>query len=432
MQGALLTERRLAPDRPLDPELYNMISRKLRLLHIIASVDPAYGGPVEGILQQNRATRLIEREIVSLDPADAPFLRDFPIKTYALGSYKTGHGWGNLLKRYGVTGKLLPWLRSHVRNYDCVIVNGLWNFSTFAASRVLPTSGVPYFVFTHGMLDPWFRRNFRAKHALKQCFWLFNEGWLLKNSNAALFTSEEERELAGTMFWGFDYKKRVVGYGTSDPLPGNEDQEEMFRRAVPGLAQKSFILFLSRIHPKKGCDLLIEAFARIAHEFPETDLVVAGPDQSGMLEAFRRLATERGIASRVHFPGMLTGGVKWGAFRSADAFALPSHSENFGIVVAEALACGAPVLVSDKVNIWREIKSADAGFVERDTVDGTTTALSGYLSLSSEAKQQMKLNARLCFERNFNIEKNVEAFEALVSAAVAGARVVRGDDQRPA
>src|SRR4051812_25005221 len=81
-----------------------MINRKLRILHIIASVDPAYGGPVEGILQQNRATRLIEREIVCLDPSDAPFLRDFPIKTYALGSYKTGHGWGNLLRRYGVTG----------------------------------------------------------------------------------------------------------------------------------------------------------------------------------------------------------------------------------------------------------------------------------------------------------------------------------------
>ncbi|RTE90031.1 glycosyltransferase [Bradyrhizobium sp. LVM 105] len=396
-----------------------MSPRKLKLLHIIASVDPAYGGPVEGILQQNRVTRSLEREIVSLDPADAPFLLDFPIRTHALGSYKTGQGWGNLFKRYGFTGMLIPWLKSHIRNYDCVVVNGLWNFSTFAAARVLPNSGTPYFVFTHGMLDPWFRSNFRAKHALKQCFWLFNEGWLLRGSNAALFTTEEELELAKTMFWGFDYKRQVVGYGTSSPPATSDEQERAFRRAVPNLANRSFVLFLSRVHPKKGCDLLIEAFANVAHQFPEVDLVVAGPDQSGMLEGFKRLAAERGVASRVHFPGILLGEAKWGAFRAADAFALPSHSENFGIVVAESLACGTPVLISNKVNIWREIKSANAGFVEDDTIEGTTLALSGYLSLRPEAKQEMKINARICFERKFNIEKNVEIFERLVSAAVS-------------
>ncbi|MCK1305155.1 MULTISPECIES: glycosyltransferase [unclassified Bradyrhizobium] len=404
-----------------------MISRKLKVLHIIASVDPAFGGPVEGILQQNRATRSIEREIVSLDPADAPFLLDFPIKTYALGSYKTGQGWRNFVKRYGVSGHLIPWLKSHVRDYDCIVVNGLWNFSTFAASRVLPNGGVPYFVFTHGMLDPWFRSSFRAKHALKQCFWLFNEGRLLANSNAALFTTQEERELARTMFWGFDYEKEVVGYGTSDPPPANQDQERQFRRLVPGLGARPFILFLSRIHPKKGCDLLIEAFARVGRQFSGTDLVIAGPDQSEMLGAFKKLATERRIADRVHFPGMLTGEAKWGAFRSADAFALPSHSENFGIVVAEALACGTPVLVSNKVNIWREIKSAKAGFVEEDTIEGTTSALSDYLSLRSAAKEQMKLNARVCFEQNFDVQKNVDAFESLVQRAVFAAGLVHGD-----
>ncbi|MGY2933667.1 glycosyltransferase involved in cell wall biosynthesis [Bradyrhizobium sp. GM6.1] len=397
-----------------------MIVRKIKILHVIATVDPAYGGPVEGIIQQNRVTRTIEREIVSLDSPDASFLRNFPVKTYALGSYKTGQSWRSFLKRYGLTGKLIPWLRRHARDYDCIVVNGLWNFSTFAASRVLPRCGVPYFVFTHGMLDPWFRTNFRIKHALKQCFWLFSEGRLLAGANAVLFTSEEERKLASTMFWGFDYKKRLVGYGTSDPPPANPNQERCFREAIPRLGSRRFVLFLSRIHPKKGCDLLIEAFASVAHEYPDTDLVVAGPDQSGMLDSFKKLAADRAIADRVHFPGMLTGDAKWGAFRSAEAFALPSHSENFGIVVAEALACSTPVLISNRVNIWREIETARAGFVEEDTIEGTIVALRNYLNLGSDIRKQLKANARVCFEERFNIEKNVEAFERLVFDAAAG------------
>ncbi|MDE5445730.1 glycosyltransferase [Bradyrhizobium sp. CSA207] len=390
----------------------------MRLLHIIASVDPAYGGPVEGIIQQNRVTRSIEREIVTLDPPDAAFLQSFPIKTYALGSYKTGQSWVNFPRRYGISGKFIPWLKCHVHEYDCVVVNGLWNFSTFAASRVLPSCGVPYFVFTHGMLDPWFRENFRAKHALKQCFWLFSEGWLLARANAVLFTTQEERELASTMFWGFDYNKRVVGYGTSSPPPVTESQERSFREAVPQLKTRPFLLFLSRIHPKKGCDLLIEAFSKCASEHSGTDLVIAGPDQSGMVDGLKQLAAQCGIADRVHFPGMLSGEAKWGAFNCAEAFALPSHSENFGIVVAEALGCGTPVLLSNKVNIWREVDSAHAGFVEEDTLEGTTSALNKYLKLGPEERQKMKLNARICFEQHFNIEKNVEAFEKLALDAV--------------
>nr|WP_244607755.1 glycosyltransferase [Bradyrhizobium vignae] len=302
--------------------------------------------------------------------------------------------------------------------YDCVVVNGLWNFSTFAASRVLPGSGVPYFVFTHGMLDPWFRDNFRAKHALKQCFWLFSEGRLLSRANAVLFTTQEERELASTMFWGFEYNKRVIGYGTSSPPPVTAAQEGSFRATVPQLKARSFLLFLSRIHPKKGCDLLIEAFSKLASEHSGTDIVIAGPDPSGMIDGLRKLAADCGIAERVHFPGMLTGEAKWGAFNCAEAFALPSHSENFGIVVAEALGCGTPVLLSNKVNIWREVEAAGAGFIEENSLEGTTSALSKFLNLAPEERQQMKLNARNCFEQYFNIEKNVEAFEKLAADTV--------------
>ena len=133
------------------------------------------------------------------------------------------------------------------------------------------------------------------------------------------------------------------------------------RRCSPRFAAAVFLLFLSRIHEKKGCDLLLRAFAKIAAEYPELYLVVAGPDPMQLESRLRTQADRAGIGHRVYWPGMLQGAAKYGAFRCAEAFVLPSHQENFGIVVAEALACGTPVLISDQVNIWREILESGVG-----------------------------------------------------------------------
>ncbi|MGY3079902.1 glycosyltransferase involved in cell wall biosynthesis [Bradyrhizobium sp. LM6.10] len=389
----------------------------MKLLHIIATVDPQYGGPVEGILRQSEVMEGT-REIASLDPEDASFLARMPVKTYALGDYKTGQGWGRFTKRYGVSRKYLRWLRNNVHNYDCVIVNGIWNFTTLAASLTLPRSNVPYFVFTHGMLDPWFRRNFPAKHMLKQLFWLLCENRLLARAEAVLFTTVEERDLARTMFWGRRYREEVVGYGTGDP-PFSEVQEKKFRELLPALGDRKFLLFLSRIHLKKGCDLLIEAFGTLAGAYPDIDLVIAGPDESGLQARLQQRSELLGISKRVHWPGMISGDAKWGAFRSAEAFVLPSHSENFGIVVAEALACGTPVLISNKVNIWREIDNDEAGIVDEDTVQGALTMIDKFLSLTSDDRLRMETSARECFLKNFEVSQRVAAFQGLLKEAIS-------------
>ena len=109
---------------------------------------------------------------------------------------------------------------------------------------------------------------------------------------------------------------------------------------------------------------------------------------------------------------MLTGDMKWGAFHAAEIFMLPSHSENFGIVVAEALACRVPVLVSDKVNIWRAIVQDGAGFAEPDTLDGTVTLLERWIGLSTDEIHQMRIRARACFEDRFKVQ---QAAKKLVS-----------------
>lgn len=392
----------------------------LRILHVIASVDPASGGPIEGILQQNRALgEAGRRDVVSLDSPNAPFLRDFPVAVHALGPalYRpTGRG---RVSRFGYSPRLVPWLRENVRNYEAVVVNGLWNYASVGASRVLPKAGVPYFVFSHGMMDPWFRRTYPLKHLQKQAFWLAFEGRLLRHADAVLFTTDEEQRLAAGEFWGHSYKGVVVGYGTTAPPPADRAQSAAFRQLVPTLGDRPYLLFMSRIHQKKGCDLLIEAFARCAAAAPQLDVVIAGPDRDELKPQLVARARSLGVGGRIHWPGMLAGDAKWGAMRGAEAFILPSHQENFGIVVAEALACGVPVLITDKVNIWREVQTGGAGLVAPDDVDGVEALIRGFLALAPGKRDQMGAAGFATFSKHFDVKATARKMLEVLNGCAA-------------
>lgn len=387
----------------------------MKLLHIIATVDPASGGPIEGLRRQNEVTQAdVLREVVSLDPPSSSFLEAFPMPVHALGREESG-----FFRRYGYTPDLVPWLRKNSSQYDAVIVHGLWNYVALGASLVLPARRVPYFVFTHGMMDPWFRKAYPLKHWAKQLFWWVGEGRLLAGARRVFFTCEEEMRQARGVFLGHRYREEVVGYGAVEPPAATEAQAAAFRAATPGIGERRFILFLSRIHPKKGCDLLVEAFAGVAADFPDIDLVVAGPDATDWRPKLEALAARNGVSDRIHWPGPLFGEAKWGAMRSAEAFILPSHQENFGIAVAEALACGTPVLISDKVNIWREVESSGAGLVAPDDLAGTKSLLQQFLSLEPSARAKMGERARATFEQFFNVKNTAPALVKTIRDIIA-------------
>jgi glycosyltransferase involved in cell wall biosynthesis len=407
----------------------NMKCCSMRILEIIGSVDPSHGGAIEGLLRQCgvRIRRGLETHIATLDAPDEPWVKDCPVQTFAFGLRTAGSRRAAPWRRYGYTPQFVPWLRAHVSDYDIVVVNGLWNYASLAARRVLPASTVPYVVFPHGMLDPWFRLNTPARHLAKQMLWLVSEGVLLANAHAVLFTTEDEMARAENAFWPYRVRGRVVGYGTAD-IAGNPDLQKIaLRRAIPALADKPFVLFLGRIHPKKGCDILVEAFARVAAEHPQVHLVMAGPDPDGLRATIEAAVPASNVARRIHWPGMLSGDAKWGALRGSLALVLPSHQENFGVVVAEALAAGRPVLLSDKVNIWPEIKAAHAGIVCTDDVEGTSQALKEFLSLPADVTTRMALAARECFLARFEITK---AADAIVSAFAEVVLVSRTDRAR--
>jgi glycosyltransferase involved in cell wall biosynthesis len=376
----------------------------MKILHLIDSVDPRRGGPIEGIVRHDQIARPIaHREIASLDPPDAAYLKDFPLAVHALGETKPPIPLRPLV-HYRFSRKLIPWLKANVDNYDAVIVNGLWNYTACAASIVLPRKRTPYFVFTHGMLDPWFRAAYPVKHLGKQLSWWLAEGRLLSRSRAVLFTSEEEMTSARGVFLGHGYSGEVVPYGALRPPRDETAQRAAFKAAVPQLNGRDFLLYLGRIHRKKGVDLLVEAFAKLATAFPDIDLVVAGPDQDGSGAQLQARAAALGLDDRIHWPGMLQGAPKWGAFRAAQAFVLPSHQENFGIVVAEALACGAPVLLTDKVNIWREVVNGGAGLAAPDDQEGVRRLLFQWLSKSRAEKAAVARSASALFDRQFDLE----------------------------
>lgn len=375
----------------------------MKILNIIASMNPIGGGPAEGVRRYDEIfTRMGHTcTTVSLDtPAERVALQaDYAGKLVTLG---------NGIGGYGYLPALVPWLRRNAASHDVVIIQGIWQYHSLAVWRALARTDTPYYVFTHGMLDPWFKKTYRLKHQKKLIYWLMAERRVLRDARAILFTCEDERLLARESFPFYDVREIVSGYGTASPPEDNEGLSFSFRNQYPEIKKKKIILFLSRIHQKKGCDLALEAFSRVAHENPDLHLVIAGPDHGNWLPKLQARAQELNIASRVTWPGMLRGKEKWGAFYAADVFLLPSHQENFGIVVAEALGCGKPVLISKQVNIWREVLAEGAGFAAEDTLAGTLDNLNRWLDMSDTERSAIEQRALNCFRGSFHIERAVE------------------------
>lgn len=372
----------------------------MNLLHVIHSADPSTGGPIEAVRQLSTVHLDLGHrvEIASLDDPASGFISEsaaMPI-----------HGLGPGRTRYGYSSRITPWIRANQSRFDSVIVHGLWQYHGFATRRALAGKR-PYFVYPHGMLDPYFKRAYPLKHLKKWLSWPWGDYRVLRDAKAVLFTCEEELLLARQSFPLYRCNEVVAGLGTSAAPMDVEGQRRAFLEKVPQAAGRRFLLFLGRIHVKKGCDLLIDAFAKVAVQ-ADLLLVMAGPDQIGWKAELIRRAEALGIADRVVWPGMLGGETKWGAFRCADAFVLPSHQENFGLAVAEALAAGCPVLISDKVNIWREIATDGAGLVESDTPAGTDRLLSHWLARPDADRASMREKAVACFNQRFEIRKSAQ------------------------
>lgn len=401
----------------------------MRLLHIIATMDPKSGGPCQGIRNSNPEIERygVIREVVSLDDPNAAFLGadDFII-----------HALGPVVGPWQYSKKLAPWLLDNMSRFDCVVVNGLWIYPSFAGWSALrklkeraksnPGIHVPkLFVMPHGMLDPYFQNapDRRLKAIRNWFYWKLVERRVVNDADGVLFTCETELLLARKSFTHYHPKKEInVGYGITPPPAYSKAMADDFASKCLQLKDSPYLLFLSRIHKKKGVDLLISAYAELskralrAHEeFPK--LVIAGPGiETGYGKQMSKLLSSYPhIKEQVIFAGMLTGNAKWGALYGCEAFVLPSHQENFGIAVVEAMACKKPVLISHQINIWRDIQAGGGGIVDGDTLMGTKNILSRWLKLSHEEQLKMGENAQSTYQEHFHIAPASIAFIKLIS-----------------
>ncbi len=396
----------------------------MRILHLINTLDPASGGTCEAVRQLalTHAAAGHQITIASLDPPDSPFLSAMPCPA---------QGCGPTQGRFGFAPGLAGWLAAHLADSDLLVVHGLWQYHGLAARRACRAQRKPYAVYPHGMLDPWFKRQYPLKHLKKWLYWPWGEYRVLRDAAAVVFTTEAERLLARTSFWLYRARERVASLGIAEPPGDSTRQRAAFLARFPALAATRNLLFLGRIHVKKGCDLALAAFAAVAASDQRLRLVMAGPDSGQERDQLERAAARHGIAERVIWTGLVQGDEKWGALRSSEAFVLPSHQENFGLAVVEALACGVPVLISDQVNVWRDIADQRAGMVDADDIAGTTRMLRSWCALDEAGRQAMALAARACFSSRFEIGAVGRQAAAVFAEAIKGAAAQQPQEALP-
>lgn len=376
-----------------------------RILDVVTTVDPKAGGVAESIRTRGEMLASLGhvQHVASLDDPDASHVASYPQTIFALG---------NGITHWKYQPKLDHFLRENIAKYNAVIVDGIWQYPAFAVRRAALNASIPYFVYPHGMLDPWFNQSNRAKHVKKLLFWFWSERRVLRDAERVLFTCTEEMRLAAGSFPRFQCKGEVVSFGAASPpdVTSEIDCVPLLR----DLKNERIILFLGRITPKKGCDLIVEAAAKMTLP-ADLSFVFAGPADLAYEEYLRRRIAALGLTSRFHWLGMLDSMRRWSALRACDAFILPSHQENFGLAAAEAMACGRAVLVSNKVNIWREIQDGGAGYVEADTIEGTKRLLERWLGTPSKERTRMNQQARDLFNRKFSAHSMAKDLLRIIS-----------------
>lgn len=360
----------------------------MKVLHVIPAIAACDGGPSRVVLDTCRALRSVgvEAEIATTN-ADGkhnlPIPNEVPATVEGVPVYffERQYPW-----RYKFSWGLTRWLKANVARYDLLHIHAVFSYSTAAAAFYARKYSIPYIVLPHGMLAPWpVRRNW----LLKKVYLKAIEQKNLERAAAVHFTAEEELQMS------------VIRGSSNFVLPCIVDFDLKGKGVRPPLASSRLrILFLSRIDPKKGIDILIDALSRLARDGREFDLILAGSGEQKYEERVKAMLHNAGLSTKTRMTGFVEGAEKAALFETADIFVLPSHDENFGIAVVEAMAAGIPVVISNKVNIHDHIREANAGVVISASIDDLTHALRQLMD-SPALRQQIGSNGRRLVETRY-------------------------------
>lgn len=330
----------------------------MKILHVIANLAPRYGGPSKACVEMARATARLGHQVsIFTTNQDGPTELDVPVdRPVFKDSVEIRYFPIQFPRFFSTSWPMARALQDILPEFDIVHIHSLYLFHGAVAAYYCRKYGIPYLIRPHGTLDPYlYKRHRLRKNIVESLF----ENRNLQHAAAIHFTTEEEKELAQPYVFGIP--GIVIPNGIDISEYENLPDAGTFRTQYPELKDKKIVLFLGRLNFKKGLDILTQAFAMVAEKREDVRLVIAGPDNDGYGKQVKSWLQETGVLDRVLFTGMLQGRDKLAALRDADLFVLPSYSENFGIAVVEAMASGIPVVISDKVNIWREVKKYGAG-----------------------------------------------------------------------
>ena len=262
-----------------------------------------------------------------------------------------------------------------------------------------------YLVFTHGMLDPYFgTENFKTLK--KKIYWFLFEKKNLLNAKFVLSNSKKEfHQFKKTFVNTNGIKFKIVNYGLFPKSLDFKISKEKFIKNFPFVKNKKTILYMNRIDPKKGCDLLIKSFAKIKNKRNYL-LLIAGDTNSKYGKEMIKLKNELKQESHIYFLNFLKDQIKWGAYEYSNFSILPSHGENFGVSVVESLFTKTPIICSNKVGISNYIKKYKAGMVIKNNEQSIISALEKSFHLNKEKNKKLKENSFKCFNDNFNYSNN--------------------------
>lgn len=396
----------------------------MKILHVIETLSPRYGGPVTVLTSMAEAQQRAGHDA-------------YIVTTNAEHPRGTYHapGWDTLVNGvipvlYGAvhfeplrfSRDVAIYLKRTVSEFDVVHVHGLYRFPSTYAAWQGRRQRVPYIITPHGALDPYLYDKSTAgsvwlKRLYERLFDLPN----LNAANAIHFTTEEERERAAFL------RLRTPSFVVPNGLDWARYRRLPTRgalRARWNLGETPVVLFLGRLHFKKGLDLLIPAFDAVRRRVPEAQLVIAGPQNDDYGKKVHNWVRERGLEAAVRFVGPLYGHDVLQAYVDADVFVLPSYTENFGMTVIEALACALPVVISDQVNIHAEVNRAGAGIVTRCDVNEVAVAIEALLN-DAERRRSMGEAGRRLVQDRYTWPAIVQALTKEYEAAIERHRQAR-------
>lgn len=364
----------------------------MRILQIVPSISPIYGGPSQMVQGLSKALAAEGVDVTILTTNSNGDTGQLPLDV-PLGVPVSQDGYHIIyfpcspFRRYKFSFDLLRWLASQARDYDLAHIHALFSPVSTAAATVARSQKLPYILRPLGTLDP---ADLQKKRQLKQIYGLLLERPNLAGAAAIHFTSEEECKISER--FGTKTKDLVIPLGVDTPdLPfsGQARQKFGIEKDVP------LLLFMSRIDPKKGLDLLFPALENLLNERLPFHFVLAGsnPQDPNYEKQIRQRIKTSKLANYTTIAGFVSGASKFALLQDADIFVLPSYYENFGIAVAEAMATGTPVVISDRVYIWQDIQKADAGWVCSLQVESLSEKLK--LALKNVNERHLKgINAR--------------------------------------